>query len=77
MCFLNPVAAAEHRNPPRGCRETFDEPEARCLAPCELGERRGGREAEEGFGGSGACFLWFLSLHEQRKKPARGAGNRN
>ena len=26
---------------------------------------------------SGACFLWFLSLHEQRKKPARGAGNRH
>src|SRR3989344_9009712 len=25
---------------------------------------------------SGACFLWFLSLHEQRKKPACGAGNR-
>ncbi len=32
-----------------------------------------GRGTEEAFVGFGACFLWFLSLHEQRKKPARGA----
>ena len=50
---------------------------ARVHAPGELGERRFRREAQEGVGGSGAFFLWFLSLHEQRKKPARGAGNRN
>jgi hypothetical protein len=36
-----------------------------------------GRGGEGVFASSGACFLWFLSLHEKRKKPARGAGNRN
>jgi len=45
--------------------------------PGELVERPVGRGTEEGVARSGACFFWFLSLHEQRKKPARGAGNRN
>jgi len=52
LAFSNPVAAAEHRSPPRGCRETFDRARGAYYAPGELGERRGGREAEEKVGGS-------------------------
>src|SRR3989344_3525390 len=49
------------------------EPEARCTAPGELGERRSGREAQGGFGSSGRPFLRPFLLAEQKKGPARGA----
>jgi hypothetical protein len=58
--FKIPVAAAEHRSPPRGIREPFDRARGALCAPGELGERRGGREAQEGVGGAGVCFFWLL-----------------
>jgi len=50
------------------------EPEARCSAPGELGERRGGREAQGVFGGSGERFFASF-LVATRKDVAFGCEN--
>jgi len=72
--FKIPVAAAEHRSPPRGIRETPDRARGALFAPGELGERRGGREAQEDVGGSGACFLLVSFLCTSKdKETCRGS----
>ena len=72
--FWIPVAAAEHRSPPRGCRETFDRARGAYFAPGELGERWGGREAQgESRRLRGVLSFGSFSLHEQRKG-IQGAG---
>jgi len=71
--FKIPVAAAEHRSPPRGLREPFDRARGALCAPGELGERRGGREAQEGVGGAGVSFLLVTFLWTSKEKsPAVG-----
>ena len=67
-----PYGAPEHRKPrvvrPQGrARDRARRPPGQgCPVgrpPCPR------REAQGEVAPSGACFLWFLSLHEQRKKP--------
>ncbi len=71
--FPVPVAAAEHRSPPRGIREPFDRARGAYFAPGELGERRGGREAQEAVGGAGVSFLLVTFLWTSKEKsPAVG-----
>jgi len=51
----------------------LNEPEARCIAPGELGERRFRREAQEAVGGSGVSFLSVAFLWISKEKlPAVG-----
>jgi hypothetical protein len=64
------------------CREA--EGRRVCLSPKgELASRLHDGSGTGDFGGSGACFLWLLSLHEQRKyarcraAPANGITHTN
>jgi len=54
-----------------GVARLLIEPEARCWAPGELGERRFWREAQEVFGGSGRPFLSSISFGRTKEMDPR------
>src|SRR3972149_3230555 len=70
-CFWIPVAAAEHRSPPRGCRETFDRARGALFSARRV-RRAPGWARGRGGAAAGGGVVWVTCP----KKKAPGGGGR-